>query len=405
MSENANPESGHVDHPPKKRFFLKHKKSSAFVVSVGLHVGFVVAAVTFVAVKSVMKEETTFEAKPVERPLMKLKRLQVPVKNSQKSQAPKLRQTIVSRPKTSVSIQMPEMTGMKGGIGYGKGSGLGGASIGFSLDLFGGARGSGNELIGTFYDLKQTQDGELTDIGEKARSNKSKNDAVYEAIDFIHRFSSSWSENRLKKFFTAPRLKYASFFMMPEMSADEAPKAFHVEDQVKPSFWVCLYKGQIAAPETGEFRFCGLGDDVLLVRVNGKLVLDASWAEYNQKAVEYSKWESSDPDNRKFPLEHASGKSHFGRNRGMVIGDWVPLKKGEPVNMEILISEVPGGAFCAVLLVEQKGKTYRMVNGRPVLPIFKTAEIPDDLKDKMKIKADQETADGPVFGVLTNSKK
>ena len=32
--------------------------------------------------------------------------------------------------------------------------------------LFGGGSGSGNELIGTFYDLKQRQDGKLTSLGK-----------------------------------------------------------------------------------------------------------------------------------------------------------------------------------------------------------------------------------------------
>ena len=72
----------------------------------------------------------------------------------------------------------------------------------------------------------------------------------------------------------------------------------------------------------------------------------------------------------------------------------------------MLIGESPGSRFCAVLLIEQDGKEYKMVDTefgpRPVLPIFKTTAIPDELVSKMHIKPDQETVDGPSFSVLAH---
>ena len=437
----------------KKRFFLNHKKSSALVVSIALHVGFVIAAVTFVAVKAVMKEETTFEAAPVERPQMKLKKLQVPVKNSQKSQAPKLRQTIVSRPKTSVSIQMPEMTGIAGGIGYGKGSGMGGMGVGFNLDLFGGSGGSGNELIGTFYDLKQDTNRQPTEMADLIAEIKDPfNSQVQEAAcRIIRRFvGSRCDEKKLSEYFKAPKLKYGTAFMMPPMNAGAAPQAFSVQDDVKPSFWICHYKGQIAAPESGSFRFCGIGDDILIVMVNGKVVLDACWPELIGLSTD---WESKDSNSRQFSLNgykygkfdanvwqdlyqkiekrggydggsHALWGNAFRGTEGMdhgngsymkaasrmVLGDWVPMTKGKRVNIDIVIGEVPGGEFNCRLLIEQKGKTYRMVqsdNGpRPILPVFKTKEINNnELLQKMELDPQEMTMEGPVFGALTNGQK
>lgn len=82
----------------KKRFFLSHKKSSALVVSIAIHAVFIIAALTFVAVQVYVKPEQTFEVKEVKRPTMKLRKLQVPVKERKKTQAPKLRKTIVAKP-------------------------------------------------------------------------------------------------------------------------------------------------------------------------------------------------------------------------------------------------------------------------------------------------------------------
>ena len=92
----------------KKRrqgFFVKHAKSSAALVSLGIHAVLIVIARTFVAVTVIQKEEKAFEAKPVNRPKMQLKKLQVPVNiKKKKVQKPKLRKRIVVQPKMNTSI-------------------------------------------------------------------------------------------------------------------------------------------------------------------------------------------------------------------------------------------------------------------------------------------------------------
>ena len=360
----------------KKRFFLSHKKASALTASIALHAVFIAVAITFVAVKVYVKPEQTFVVPEVKRPQMKLRKLQVPVKDQKKTQAPKLRHTIVAKPKyKDVNIKMPEIIGVPGGTGYGRGEGLGGLGFGFEMDLFGGGRGSGNELIGTFYDLKQSSKGEPTDMD---------NDKYLEVID---RFLSSWNENGLKRYFQAPRNKYAVAFWMPNMRAEEAPKAYGVSDSVKPKQWLALYKGQISAPETGKYRFCGFADDVLYVRVKRRLVLDACWPDIQGRV---SGWKSDDENSGKFDL--STGK--------MIIGDWINLTKDTPVDIEILIGERPGGYFLCHLMIEQQGKTYQMIGDRPILPVFRTKEIPDELAAQMKVNPRWATLDGPSMGVL-----
>lgn len=364
----------------KKGIFSSHAKSSAMLISVAIHASIIFIAISFVAVTVINKEDQKFESKPVSRPRMKLKKLQVPVKIKRKKIAPKLRRRIVAAPKRDVKeIQMPEITGVKGGLGNMDGTGLG--SLGFGIDimdLFGGNSSLGDELTGSFYDLKQTKRGKPSEItmGE------------YDAA--IQRFLQSWNPDRFDKYFKAPTSKFAIAFMMPTMPADAAPEAFGVGDVVKPMQWLAYYEGRIVAPETGRYRFCGMGDDILYVRINKKLVLDACWPGVDNKAG----WKSDDENNRKFKLG----------NNYMVIGDWMHLTAGKAVEMQVLLGERPGGQFCCQLLIEQDGADYRSVrleNGekRPILPIFKLKEIPNKVVDLMKVNSEQATLRGPSFGL------
>ena len=138
----------------KKRFFANHAKSSAALVSLGIHAVLIIVAISFVAVKVITKEEQNFEVKAVKRPRMPMKKLQVPV-NVKKRQRPKpkLRKRIVVQPKLNKNmpdIKMPEITGVKGGIGNGTGAGLGGGGgIGFSMpqiEIF-GIKGKGEKVF------------------------------------------------------------------------------------------------------------------------------------------------------------------------------------------------------------------------------------------------------------------
>lgn len=138
----------------KKRFFAKHAKSSAALISLGIHAVLIVVALSFVAVTVITKEDQVFEAKPVNRPKMQLKKLQVPVNiKKKKTQKPKLRKRIVVQPKLNQSmpdIKMPEISGVKGGLGGGMAGGLGGAGgIGFSMpeiEIF-GVKGRGEKIF------------------------------------------------------------------------------------------------------------------------------------------------------------------------------------------------------------------------------------------------------------------
>jgi len=121
----------------KKKFFTSHAKSSAAIVSLAIHALFAVLALSFVAVTVIKKDEQSFKSKSVVRPKMQLKKLQVPVRIQKKQRRPKMRQRIVVKTKVNRNmpdIKMPEISGIKGGLGNAAGVGLGGAGgIGFSM--------------------------------------------------------------------------------------------------------------------------------------------------------------------------------------------------------------------------------------------------------------------------------
>ncbi len=370
----------------KRRFFTSHSKSSALVVSLAIHAVLIVVALSFVAVKVIVKEDQPFEAKRVKRPKMPPKKIQVPMEVKKRKPKPRLRKRIVVNTKTLADIKMPEISGIKGGLGNMGGDGLGSLGFDLNLGLFGGDRSTGNELSGTFYDLRKTDKGAATNMAQQD----------YDTL--IKKFVSSWQPWVLKRFFKAPKTKYATAFCMPVASASAAPEAFGVSGSKNP-MWLIHYTGSFAAPESGHYRFCGQADDILYIRLKRRLVLDASWPTIYGR---FSGWDSNDDNNKAFPLA----------NNQMVIGDWFKMEKGVPMEIDLLLGEGHGGLFNCRLLIEKKGSEYRQApytygersGMRPVLPIFKTKEIPEELVGKMKLNSNQETLEGPSFGAVSNLK-
>jgi len=123
------------------------------VVSLALHAILAVVALSFVAVTVITKDDQNFESKQVARPRMPAKKLQVPVKIKKKQRRPKLRQRIVVKQninRNMPDIKMPEISGIKGGIGATGDAGLGGAGgVGFSMpeiEVF-GVRSKGEKVF------------------------------------------------------------------------------------------------------------------------------------------------------------------------------------------------------------------------------------------------------------------
>lgn len=228
-------------------------------------------------------------------------------------------------------------------------------------------------MVGILYDLKQDQ----------ARNPLPISNPRYGVIidEFI---SKGWDEGVLNRYFRAARPLYTTQIFIPLMPANSAPKAFEVEKIVKPMYWLVHYKGQISAPTSGEWRFWGYGEEVCSVAINGKNVLLSNWREITTPSVN---WKSPEPLGQPVASGHIRA------------GDWIELKAGQVVDIDVLIGERGGGVFCAFLLIEKRGETYEKINGQPVLPVFQLA--PHDTPQPKSSKQGPVIAKkGPVWNGL-----
>ncbi len=252
-------------------------------------------------------------------------------------------------------------TGIEIGMGFGSGG------IGDGLGEGGGGLGTGkaggSSLAGTFYDLKLTRSGAKTPIApaqEGGRPNMALVSGVY------HEFTKNWSKGVLEKYYKSPTQLYASNFYLPNCDAKYGPQAYQCDPRrVKPSGWVAVYRGNVKAPKSGKFRFVGTGDDVLCVRFNKKMVLEAGWAipskhqegrdshttgssQDYQKAIR----EGKDPDHKGYEYVALPAGWEWNNIGGLSAGTEFEVQEGKTYPIEIMISEGPGGKFGFALLIE-----------------------------------------------------
>jgi hypothetical protein len=146
---------------------------------------------------------------------------------------------------------------------------------------------------------------------------------------------SGWDEGLINKYYRVPRALYTTQLQIPTISADVAPRAFGVEKTVQPQKWMVHYKGQVAAPEDGTYRFVGNSDDFVVVAVNGKTVLVAEMPG-TPMGVKWFAKESAPADFQ-------------------AAGDWINFRAGDPVDLDIVTGESPGGQFRCKLSIQKKG--------------------------------------------------
>ena len=349
---------------------------SAVLLSIVIHVGLFLLAGMLVVFTVVKKEEKKFEPpKAVERPKMKLKKPKVKVRKTSK---PKPTTRIVTKmDRTSMpDIQLPEMSGMGAGLGD---MGVGGFDLMPDLDeisVFGEGQTIGNDFVGVFYDTKRNRAGGGISHGRATLT------------PIIERFfSSGWNKSKLAKYYQSPQKLYTTTFAFPADQSIGAPAAFGVD--TIGWCWVVHYEGQLVYPEDITFRFWGHGDDILAVRVNGEMVL-LSVTGFGSSLSTF--WRSTSANTHKYAMGNGLA----------VVGDWITLTAGEPLDMEVLVAEIPGGNFCAILCVEVEGVEYpkNPFMGGPTLPVFKTAEPSLDLTEaihNMLDPGDASVTNGPVF--------
>ncbi len=359
---------------------------SGLIVSLIFHGAIFFVAGLFVVFKVMNPPEPEFEAPtPIERPKMKLKKPKVKVK---KSSQPKPSSRIVAKVKTRdmPEIQLPDLQGtgegLLGGTGFG-GEFLDLPEIG-ELSVFGSDVTTGNDLVGTFYDFKRRSSGAISPIVAGR--------AVPNEVDIIMHsfFQRDWDKRVLNKYYRAPRKLYASCICIGTVQSTLAPEAFG-ETQTDGYAWAVLYEGKLVYPEDIKFRFRGVGDKFMGVRVDGKVVL---LAIYNNDVRDYFSdiWYGKAPEHRVYPM--GEGKQD--------VGDWIELKGGVPVDIQIIMGDRQGGLVYHQLVVEVEGEEYpdNPYGGGPRLPVFKTDVLSRATIDALYVDVypgDVNLTNGPVF--------
>jgi hypothetical protein len=342
-----------------RRIWKKLTSGKFLYVSILVHVLFALIAVVFVVQVISPKRKLVFIPTP---PVKEPQQHEVQMAKKQKSMsapAPAKRITTTGLSKialpemppmpSTAPSEMASMTGMGGpGLGLGSGGGMGGGSGGGGGIPFFGLR-TGDGFEGTFYDLKQNRGRRPTGMTPEKYTKE------------VYQFTSgSWNEGTFAQYFKAPEPLYTRQIFVPSMPAAEGPKAFSLEKLVQPKMWVAVYKATVIPPYSGNIRFVGKGDDIMIVRFNNRVVLD--WSQ---------------PDAGRLSNWRAHNKAYMFPNTntyGIMPGDWISVQAGQSYPMEVLIGERPGGGFMAYLYIEKAGGKYdKDAHGTPILPVFRLA--------------------------------
>lgn len=267
------------------------------------------------------------------------------------------------------------------GSGLGKGPAGGAGGLGLGRGRLFGSPSAQEGVIGRFCDLRRGPDGE--DRGATVSGTE-----YLSLVDQLIGPNGAVNEASLGSYFRPQDTLRTSFLLIPPLAQDEAPKAFGQQSLPGYAAWLTTYKGRLRADRPGNYRFVGGADELLIVRVNGRVVLDATWrtipwANGNPTGVQP---ESSIP-------WQSGGAVRFGD--ALYFGSWVNLS--QPFDIEITIGEGWGGDFAAVLLIEKQGVDY----GNGPRPLFKMKGYESALTPEVTeiLKANQAfiTLDGPTF--------
>lgn len=362
-------------------------RPTALLVSLAVHAGLIFLAGIFVVVNIAKKPPVKFEpVEKIERPRLKLKKIQVKVKENKRPRDT-TEQITTKTTLPSLSVSLPPMRNAEVNID----TSFGGFDVMEDMDqmtLLGAEASVGNDLIGTYYYLQQNRDGDVSGI-------RGLDDSAFANV-LRNFFRYDWDESVFDPYWRASKKLFATQFFIPKTISSVAPDYFGDTRQVEAAHWLVHYKGKISNKEGGRFRFWGTSDDFLYVRINGRTVLDASYPRWRD--LNYAGWLRYAPsDDRRYQV---TGDNRFRWH----VGNWFEISPGEPVEMEVLLGEEPGGEFWAMLAVQEEGVEYaeRPYLPGPLLPIFKTAPTPQNLVDQILYLLPPGVVDitnGPIFNL------
>jgi len=351
-----------------KYFFGKKSRNALVLVlagSLGLHIVAIAIFGTIKFVSAVLREEQTFKAPPIEPPPQKEPEYTVNIQQRNKSSKPPRPNPIVVNNPTDIDIPAlnidvnVDSSSVYGRGGGGFGGGLRGIrEMALNLTDFGYSSKVDGTLEGTLIDLKRDKNG--SKIGGKHM------DKVYEFTD------GTWKVSNLtKKYYSVEKKLYASYWVIGNTNASAAPRAFEVEGEIEPTAILAYYEGQFSPDFKGRMRFCGMGDDVLIVKLGSDIVLDASW-QGGYSPIDFKQIEL--------------GKPLVGFKPEVRHGEWIKVDPAKVYDLKILLGEIPGGLFGCYLFYQKEGdKGYRVFSTKPLTSSEKSRlrKVHADVKDAL----------------------
>lgn len=259
--------------------------------------------------------------------------------------------------------------GAAGSLGGGLGSGAGTGS--------GAGPGTGALRMMPFGLLQAPKSGALTGTLYLMPSDQYKTNAE-EIVGFKKWLksiaTSGWPDSVFRDLPKSPKQLFTTQILIPQIVALEAPKAFGVDKQKSLVRFFIRYRGKVSPPRNGRWRFVGYGDDILIVRLGGKVIMESSepWEKRDQPGL--TGWTP-----RKF--------YNYGPKLECTVGEWVQLNTSGSYDLEIAMSEEPReGDTSAILLVEEEGATYEKTKGGlPILPPWTLAPDPAVAAGKLTV--------------------
>ena len=361
----------HNDQALGKPLGSKKKRSAVFIVIVASIAVHILAGLGLAAIKiiEVLQPEPEFEAPPVVENKPPPPPPPPPPTNKRAQRSLPRPQPLAARNPQNMSVPAIEINNsdlaIGGGRGFGGGLGALGGAVADSIRIssFGFDQAMEGTLEGTLYDFKKDAK------GKGLKSVKGSRAMVSYASGILKSFTGNFRRDALnRKFFKSETLLYGAYFIIPNTSAKVAPRAFKAEGVIDPSLICAVYTGTYRPTKSGRFRLFGRADDVLIVRINGKTVLDGS---YSNSA--YSRWNQPASAKR---ADEENPQSYFRIPLPGVSGNWFDLTAGRETQVEIVIAEVPGGKFGAYILIEEEGQ--------PGKQIFTTRPLGDKDKEFLK---------------------
>ena len=359
---------------------VRSRKAAAITVAILVHL---VLAVLFllIAIIPAIKDEPDIVTQVVAaprspQPQMEKKSVMKQVEQATSAAAASPIAKMI-RANTAAKIAAPEVTKVSDGqLGLGEGdfgSGFGsgaGAGMGGGATFFGSQSAGG--LAGRLFDMKQDKERKAINYDPAPGSYFPK---VKKVAD------SRFSESSLKGYYEAKVKLSFSFLAVPDLPADEGPKAFQADKEIEPRGWFVHYGGYIAPPrDNTEWRFHGFFDDCLIVFINNRPVFDGSWDSAMNEA----------------DLRQESELPRFVPSKPMWKGKWVRLKSGDRI--DIVVGERPGGRMGGTLMIEEKDAGIK--GGK--LPLFSMMRIaPKDWTRVEETKYPGFNQETPVFRVVS----